>query len=70
MNAFNHTMQELFSQLGLPNSETDIDDFIEAHRVPAEISLEDAAFWNAGQTQFIREAITRDAAPRLVSTVV
>ena len=54
-------MQALFAQLGLPNSDTAIDNFMQNNHLPSEIPLEMAAFWTAGQAQFIREAITEDA---------
>ncbi len=61
MDTSSHTMQALFAQLGLPNSDTAIDNFIQNNHLPAEVPLERAAFWNAGQAQFIREAIAEDA---------
>ena len=61
MDTSSHTMQALFAQLGLPNSDTAIDNFMQNNHLPAEIPLESAAFWSAGQAQFIREAITEDA---------
>jgi hypothetical protein len=54
-------MQALFAQLGLPNSDIAMDNFMQNNHLPAEIPLERAAFWSAGQAQFIREAITQDA---------
>jgi hypothetical protein len=61
MDTSNHTMQTLFAQLGLPNSDTAMDNFMQNNHLPAEIPLERAAFWSAGQAQFIREAISLDA---------
>jgi hypothetical protein len=61
MDMSDHSMQELFSQLGLPNSDTAIDNFMDNNHLPAEIPLENAAFWSAGQAQFSHEAITQDA---------
>ena len=61
MDTSSHTMQALFAQLGLPNSDIAIDNFMQNNHLPAEIPLERAAFWSAGQAQFIREAITQDA---------
>lgn len=56
-----HTIQALFAQLGLPNSEQAIEAFVTNNHLPPEIPLANAAFWNAGQAQFIREAIAEDA---------
>ncbi|MFT6367370.1 MAG: hypothetical protein ACJARI_002827 [Bacteroidia bacterium] len=61
MDTSEHTMQSLFAQLGLPNNETAIDNFIHNNHLPDEIPLESAAFWSAGQAQFIHEAISEDA---------
>lgn len=61
MDTSSHTMQALFAQLGLPNSEVCIDNFIQNNHLPQEIPLENAAFWSAGQAQFIREAIAQDS---------
>ena len=61
MDTSNHTMQALFAQLGLPSSDASIENFIQNNHLPAGIPLENAAFWSAGQAQFIREAITLDA---------
>ena len=62
MGNFEHTMSDLFAQLGLPDDPTGIDSFIHAHRpVPDNVSLEKAPFWNAGQAQFIHEALYEDS---------
>ena len=61
MDTSNHSMEALFAQLGLPNSEIAIDNFFQNNHLPAEIPLENAAFWSAGQAQFIRESIAEDA---------
>lgn len=61
MDTSSHTMQTLFMQLGLPNSNESIDAFFYNHHLPKGIPLEQAAFWSAGQAQFIQEALTQDA---------
>ena len=61
MDTSDHSMQSLFAQLGLANSDAAIDNFIQNNHLPDEIPIENAAFWSAGQAQFIREAITQDA---------
>jgi len=61
MDTSSHTMQALFAQLGLSNSDTAIENFIQNNHLPANIPLANAAFWSAGQAQFIREAIVEDA---------
>ncbi|MCB1698049.1 MAG: DUF2789 domain-containing protein [Pseudomonadales bacterium] len=61
MDTSQHDMQGLFAQLGLPDSEASIENFIRNNHLPPDVPLENAAFWSAGQAQFIREAITLDA---------
>ena len=61
MDTSNHTLQTLFAQLGLSNNDIAIDNFIQNNHLPPEIPLESAAFWSAGQAQFIRESIAQDA---------
>lgn len=61
MDTSSHTMETLFAQLGLPNSETAIDNFMQNNHLPNEVPLQNAAFWSAGQAQFLREAIAEDA---------
>jgi hypothetical protein len=56
-----HNLQGLFAQLGLSSSEAAIEAFIANNRLQDHIPLEKAAFWSAGQAQFIREAIAEDA---------
>ena len=51
-----HDMPALFSQLGLPDSEAEIKQFIRRHRpLPQTLNLSEAPFWNASQVAFIRE---------------
>ena len=61
MDTSNHSMQTLFAQLGLSNNDVAIENFIHNNHLPSEIPLESAAFWSAGQAQFIRESIAQDA---------
>lgn len=61
MDTSSHTMGALFAQLGLPSNDAAIEAFIQKNRLPPEVPLEKAAFWNVGQAQFIREAISQDA---------
>ncbi len=61
MDTSNHNLQTLFMQLGLATSDQAIEAFIHNNHLPADIPLEQAAFWSAGQAQFLREAISEDA---------
>lgn len=56
-----HTLQTLFSQLGLPNNEASMRAFFSNNHLPQNIPLEQAAFWSAGQAQFIRESREEDS---------
>ena len=62
MQAQLHTMNNLFSQLGLPSEEEAIERFIASHR-PVEngIALYRAPFWSASQRAFLKEEIIEDA---------
>lgn len=61
-----HTMNDLFAQLGLPNSDTEIDAFIKANQLPDEVSLKEAPFLDEQQKMFIREEWRLDAVWSLV----
>ncbi len=62
MELTNHGLHDLFSQLGLPDDEEHIEQFIDAHRpLPPGVSLPEASFWTPVQAQFLREAVHRDA---------
>lgn len=62
MNTQQHTMADLFDQLGLPSTEADIQKFIGSNRpLDAETFLSDAPFWNSNQAKFLREQILIDA---------
>ena len=57
-----HTMSALFSQLGLPSEEADIQAFVSAHRpLPGNAALADADFWTPAQRRFLNEEILEDA---------
>lgn len=58
-----HSLQALFSQLGLPcDKPADIERFVGAHRpLPAATALHEAPFWTAAQAEFLREGIAEDA---------
>lgn len=57
-----HTLNHLFAQLGLPNSDAEIEVFIRTHsHLAGGISLADAPYWTPTQATFLREEILRDA---------
>jgi len=62
MNINQHTMSNLFAQLGLPADQAAIDDFIARHRpLDSEIALYRAPFWSPTQRSFLKEEIIEDA---------
>ncbi|MEJ8810464.1 DUF2789 domain-containing protein [Variovorax ureilyticus] len=62
MELSNHTLRDLFSQLGLPDSHGEIETFIATHRPLADnVPLPDAPFWTPSQARFLREEINEDA---------
>jgi hypothetical protein len=61
MDTSEHTIESLFSQLGLSTNHEAIDAFIKNNHLPDDIPLEQAAFWSAGQAQFIHEALELDS---------
>ena len=55
-------MKHQFAQLGLPNSDAEIERFIQTHsHLAGTISLADAPYWTAAQATFLREEILKDA---------
>lgn len=62
MEASLHTLNNLFAQLGLANSNTEIENFIKTHsHLASNIPLADAAYWTPAQARFLREEILKDA---------
>ena len=61
MDTSSHDFAALFKQLGLPNSQQEIDAFLAAHRLAQGQALVDAPFWNAAQAEFLREALDDDS---------
>lgn len=57
-----HTLSELFAQLGLPADAAAIKAFIATHAsLPHQVALADAPFWTPAQAGFLREELTEDA---------
>jgi len=56
-----HTMENLFLQLGLNNSEQAIAEFINLNRLAKETPLQQASFWSTSQAQFIKECLELDS---------
>lgn len=56
-----HTINMLFAQLGLPDSEKEVERFIGQHRLTSEEKLHEAAFWSPAQSNLIREMWKQDS---------
>jgi len=62
MDTSQHTMHNLFEQLGLPSGEREVDQFIRTHRLfSQDIRLDQATFWTEPQAEFLREAFDEDS---------
>ncbi|MEJ6473594.1 DUF2789 domain-containing protein [Pseudoalteromonas piscicida] len=61
MDTSQHTMSTLFAQLGLDNDPKAIETFVKQHRLPNDMLLSQAPFWNEGQRHFIEESLKEDA---------
>lgn len=62
MDISKHDMYALFQQLGLPNSQQDVDAFIEKYRPLGDsVRLDEAPFWNHAQAAFLEAAIAEDS---------
>lgn len=56
-----HDLDDLFRQLGLPDSPSEMQAFVRRHRpLPQTLNLSEAPFWNAGQVAFLREQWHQD----------
>lgn len=62
MESNQHSMTNLFAQLGMPFSPAEIQAFIELNRpLATHLALCEAPFWTASQSLFLREEILFDA---------
>ncbi|MBU0914417.1 MAG: DUF2789 domain-containing protein [Gammaproteobacteria bacterium] len=61
MDMTTHDMATLFAQLGLDNSPAAIRAFVASHKIPADMSLAQASFWNSAQASFLTENLKQDA---------
>ena len=56
-----HRFSELFAQMGLPTTSSDIEAFLRQHSpLAGDIALADAAFWTPAQAEFLREELRED----------
>lgn len=57
-----HSLSQLFAQLGEADDRGSIERFISANRpLEGSVLLHEAMFWNVSQAGFLREAISDDA---------
>jgi hypothetical protein len=62
MEILTHDLPALFLQLGLDNSSSAIDLFIEQHsQLESNYLLHEARFWNTSQANFLKESVDNDA---------
>jgi hypothetical protein len=62
MDTLQHTLADLFEQLGLPEAPEEIGNFIASGRpLPDEIALHAAHFWSPAQSAFLFENLLSDA---------
>jgi len=61
MENFNHSINELFDQLGLASSDEDISEFIKTHQLDRSTPIEKADFWLPHQVEFIVSSKLEDA---------
>ena len=61
MDTTESSMTNLFLQLGLPAGKDEIAAFIRDHQLPEDVRISEAACWNDGQRQFLREQLVVDA---------
>ena len=62
MNKAIHHFHDLFAQLGLPNEDPAIRQFIATHTpLAGHIKLGDAPFWSPAQATFLHDAVLQDS---------
>lgn len=61
MEIFNHNLEMLFQQLGLPSDKKAILTFIKKHTLNDTENLASARFWTNSQRQFLEEGKLQDA---------
>jgi Protein of unknown function (DUF2789) len=56
-----HNLSNLFRQLGMAGDVENIDAFLATNRLNPGTRLNEAAFWNPSQAQFLARALTEDS---------
>lgn len=56
-----HAFHDLFAQLGLPNDQASIAQFLKDHSpLLGDVALPDAPFWSPAQSAFLSETLAQD----------
>ena len=61
MDMTQHTMENLFMQLGLESNEAAIEQFMASHTLQEDAKLENSSFWSPSQSAFIKECLASDS---------
>ena len=62
MESQNHSLEQLFKQLGLDSSEASIAEFISKNApIASDVKLHQAAFWSPSQSSFLQQSKADDA---------
>ncbi len=62
MESQDHSLKNLFEQLGLASTEQAIEQFINKNSpLPSNVELHEAEFWTKSQSSFLRQAKEEDA---------
>lgn len=62
MHSPDHSLESLFLQIGLDNTDDAIEAFINSHKPLAHsVLLYEADFWNRSQAEFLRQSVEDDA---------
>ena len=62
MDLSNHTLNSLFQQLGLPDSDQEINDFIVQNKgIDKTIALYEVNIWSSSQSAFLKESQEQDS---------
>ncbi len=57
-----HIVKDLFLQIGLPNDQPDIDNFIHENKgIPSDTPIWEADFWTQSQAAFLKESYDEDS---------
>ncbi|QTH63951.1 DUF2789 domain-containing protein [Psychrosphaera ytuae] len=60
MDTSNHNLTTLFEQLGLDGTRSGIYHFVKEHRIPDDMTIDEASFWTDAQRSFLRDSLDTD----------